>query len=321
MTDDFDPVEQTVAARLCRVPVADDPRVLAAALTAYRRSRSGRRTGRRAAVCGGRVATVSLVTAISGFLAAGYAAALPDPVQRAAHHLLAPAGLPAPHHHHHRSPSLPSTPSPQTHAKPARPLAEHAPAATSRSLPALRLELSLPSTLLPAGTRAVARVAVAPAQGPPVVAVAVQVAPRRSGPWHTVMRATVHRPRPTSLSLPALQDNTWVRVVAARTVSAPTRVRFIPVLLPTWHHRSDGSWELVVAGRGLHPGDQLLLTESSAGGAAVRQWAHVGRDHLARFVFSVGPGPSARMTLRVYASARHAAAVIAVAPPRSPTAS
>ena len=94
MIDELDPRTAAVARILTETPVESDAPGLERALVAYRNSRAfrGRRLPRHAL----RLGTVGVVTVLTGSLAAGYAAALPDPVQRVAHHLLSRVGVPAP---------------------------------------------------------------------------------------------------------------------------------------------------------------------------------------------------------------------------------
>jgi hypothetical protein len=112
--DDFDPRDAAVARLLAETPVVSDGQGLEQALAAYRNSRAfrGRRLPRHAL----RLGTVGVVTVLTGSLAAGYAAALPDPVQRVAHHLLSRVGVPAPSHHARQEPASGERPTPTTTA-------------------------------------------------------------------------------------------------------------------------------------------------------------------------------------------------------------
>ena len=114
MTDDFDPRDAATARLLAETPVSNDPQDLERALAAYRGSRAyrGRRLSRHAL----RLGTVGAVTVLTGSLAAGYAAALPDPVQRVAHHLLSRVGVPGPSHHARPEPAGLARPSPSATA-------------------------------------------------------------------------------------------------------------------------------------------------------------------------------------------------------------
>jgi hypothetical protein len=122
------PFEHEIARRLGAYAVADDPRALEAALDAYRRSRTGRRRERWTRLRRAGVAcTAAAAVTMSGGIVAAYAATLPSPVQRVAHALLAPLGVPAPHHLHaattasHRMrPAVSTSPSPPTGAKTTR---------------------------------------------------------------------------------------------------------------------------------------------------------------------------------------------------------
>ena len=128
MTDDLDPRDAAIARLLAETPVKNHPQDLERALTAYRNSRAhrgARRLSRQAL----RLGTVGTVTVLAGSLAAGYAAALPYPVQRVAHHLLARVGVPAPVHRHSRAPGghALQLPTPTTTGRPERSLRDREP--------------------------------------------------------------------------------------------------------------------------------------------------------------------------------------------------
>ena len=92
-------LDEPLARQLRLLPLPEGDLGLDQALAAYRRSRISRQARRRTI----RLAMTSVfagVLSVSG-VAAAYAASLPQPVQRVAHHLLGPLGVPAPRERPH----------------------------------------------------------------------------------------------------------------------------------------------------------------------------------------------------------------------------
>ena len=88
--------EEALARQLGSIRLPNGDLGLERALVAYRSSRAGRRPRRR--LVRGAAALSVAGLAMSGGMAAAYAASLPLPVQRVAHRWLSPLGVPAPHH-------------------------------------------------------------------------------------------------------------------------------------------------------------------------------------------------------------------------------
>jgi hypothetical protein len=297
MMHDLDPREQDVVRRLTSAPAVLSGETYDAAMAAYRRSRAGRRGHyRRHSV---RLATVATVTVLTGSLAAGYAAALPDPVQRAAHRLLAHVGVPAPHHHPRQDHGHPAAVATRPDAdggssRQPRPL-HSAPDAHARFI-------ALDPVREVAGSRAVATVRTSE-QG--ATWVRLESALTADGPWHETASGRAYRGS-GEVIVPRLTRNTWLRVAGGGAVSEPQLAEVVPLIRCAWTHRGS-RLELEIVVDGARPGDKVEVRGGDQGRTRVLRARIDSRGRVT--VVLDAPSTRTTWTVVVPATSTHADAV------------
>lgn len=312
--DELDPRNRAIARLLADIPIEDDPATLERVRDAYRHSRTARRGTRRVYRHGMRLATVTTVSILTGSLAAGYAAALPDPVQRAAHHIFGGVGVPAPHHQHAPAPA-PASPRPS----PDR-ISAH------RATPPLRHHFKVPSPpgrpqlqltdhgREPAGSTAIAIVTVHPGRQLAAHPVQLQSATTRTGPWRTLLTRTPDHSGHAVFAVPALSHNTWLRAVDRAAISAPHLLFITPTLTGSWVRTSDGQDVLRLVVRGAAAGETIMVSDIGARGTT-KATAVLDRHGDATITYTTAPAHTDRLIAQIASTRQHDATTTAIAPP------
>lgn len=303
--DDFAPSLAAVVEMLQTAPVPEAPEVLPRAMYAFRSRRRGCRRG--LSRHGLRLTTVVGVTAISGCLAAGYAAALPDPVQRVAHHLLGHVGLPAPRR---TADSSPRPASPTLHRQLREQPAPGDVRSTATRSTGVRVLLTTSGRDLSAGSR----LSISAIRLGRAVPMEIQVSWRPDASWRTLKHCSAATRCSTTLT-PARSE--WIRARAGELATSPRHVTVVPVLRTTWGPAATSSGRrLHVATRGLRRGETLFLEGARHGQARWEERVRVDSHGVAEFTV---PRLQAATPLRISASANEFHGAVSVMVPAAPT--
>ena len=284
--------EERLARRLAALPLPDGDLGLERALAAYRGSRAGRAARRR--LLRSVAALLAGALAMSGGVAAAYAASLPRPVQRVAHRWLSHLGVPAPHRREIRVGN-----SHREHA--VRPSA-HAVDTTPLTAPLL---MAAPQPVVFGGALDL----VATATRPDARIVLLRW---ERGGWQARASAIAPPDRRVVFRVRPGEDSRYA--VAEPAVGRRSRTVLV-VVQPelAWTLRqSSTSWDVVVRVRGAAPGERVLLVDATANGRPVAT-ARIDRTGGALLVFA-RPTPKAHYFLQIRATRSHGAASAALKP-------
>lgn len=295
-------LDEPLARQLRLLPLPEGDLGLDQALAAYRRSRISRQARRRTI----RLAMTSVfagVLSVSG-VAAAYAASLPQPVQRVAHHLLGPLGVPAPRERPvhrivhreeaHREPVMaPTTPSTPSEA------ARH-PATPGRRAGAAVVDVDRSQILFGAPVH------ISVTATPRIAGARLQLLARVTGgawypvrPWTSTQRFdVVVEPRANTEFL------VEIRLGRGITRTQPTLVQVAPVV--TAHAVMKGSrWDITMHALGARAGEVVQLDRVGAHRTLTLARAVVDRDGVAHFTIAPPPRGDSYAVV-VPATARHA---------------
>lgn len=304
-----DTADHPLARMLADSPAPPATDGLPDALVAYRHSRTFRRAHRRATSLATAVLAATTVT-LGGSVAAAYAASLPRPVQRVAHHLFTHLGVPAPDHD--RAPARPARPADSAGRLRPRHVFLPTPTATPthRTVAATApvVVLTAPSQVLYGDSAAVVALV---RDAPPGTVVDV-VAHATHGSWSTLLEKRTNAHHLAVFRLPMTGD---VRVEAAHGKSAAV-VHMVPRLHVTSATSAHG-WSVAVRGEGVSAGERVDLVRRSGGHDVVVGSARFGRDGQARIVLR-GSRQASSYAVTVASTARHAATTVPVAKSSSP---
>jgi hypothetical protein len=229
--------------------------------------------------------------AMSGGVAAAYAASLPTPVQRVAHRWLSPLGVPAPHHRevevHRRG---------REHI--ALPSAPHVAAVPLLAVQQAQVVFGGPITL----------VATATTRGARVVLLSLE-----QGTWRT--QATARAPSDLQVVF-----RVRPRTDATYAVAEPTtgrRSRPVPIVVQPWLsvtvHRLAQRWDVQVRVGGVPAGEQVQLVRATSRGLRAMTTARVDTNGIAVLVLT-HPTLRAHYVVVVRSTRTHGAASAPLTP-------
>lgn len=354
--DEYDAWDDDELVRALRAPgtpseLAGEAEILAA----YRTRGTGRTVGRIAGRFGvGATAIAASVALSGGVAAAAYTQTLPDPVQRFAHGVLGPVGVPAPEKPRPRPETPPSAGASRTQAPDASPGAgePQAPATRTPTAPGVVPPPATPTATpgAPTSTPEPTDAPSPPAPGPPVLTATpsatrvtfggtvtvsgtltaddgtplanrtVGLGTRVGGqPWRRVAVGRTDASGAVTLVSRALTRNTSLRLAGAEGLrSAVARVVVVPVVQATAEDDA-GTTTIRIACQGVAAGDTVVLYRRQASGLVEVARTTADASGSASFVTAT-PKRLVRVVVRVLVTPQHGrgqdSVTIGVAAPR-----
>lgn len=306
-----------------RGPASDEElRGFPAALTTYRGALAPRR-GRwlLTRTFGTGAAGVAVGALLTGGVAAAYSAHLPDPVQRVAHRLLGPLGVPEPARpaSQRRPTRLTSAPGPTAARAMSTPQAAH-----HVSAPGQRLTLTATVPVVPLDGSATVRGVLHAAGHREAHELAVLVGrPATDAAWRRVSAARTDAAGSVVLRVTGLRVNTQLRLRIGAVASAIVTIRVRPDIgTAVSCTATRDRCTVTVTVLGGHTGDRVLLRRRSGSAAVTEAVRRLDSRGRASFVVATDPANPQTVWVWLPASRLHAEASTRglVLPPR-PTAS